>query len=179
MHFVAVDVDGKLLGFYDDTIHTPDQIPDDAYPLSDENWLTWIDNQQNCQIIGGVFVYTSPPPPSNLSLSQAALAQKIALGVGITSTTAPFVDATYALDTASTGQIFQIGLYASQFGVFPGGTPTQYYPDLNGIPHSFPVNVFISFFQAVASLVSDLNTQQGIMALGGTPAWPAQIATVI
>lgn len=179
MHYVAVNSEGYLAGFYDDTTHTPEQIPAGAYPLSDENWLTWIDNQANCRIVNGAFVYSPPPPPSPLALSQEMLGQKLAAGISIVSEAAPNVNATYALDTASTGQIFQIGLYASQFGVFPGGTPNQFYPDIQGRPHSFPVATFISFFQAVASLVSDLNTQQGIMAVGGPPAWPAQIANIV
>jgi hypothetical protein len=110
--------------------------------------------------------------------SAVALANAIAAGIAITSTATPSLNGTYALDSVSTAQIYQIGLYASQFGVFPSGNSTFVYPDGTGTPHVFAVTDFINFLHAVAALVTDLNTQAQIMLNGGTPTWPVQTATI-
>lgn len=124
---------------------------------SDPRYLAWL----------------SPP----LTVDQV-LAEKIAAGIAITSTGTPALNATYALDPTSTAQIYQIGVYANQFGVFPSGNATQAYPDKDGVPHTFTIAEFVAFLRAVAPLVSALETQAGIMAQGGTPTWPAQTATI-
>jgi hypothetical protein len=120
--------------------------------------------------------YTPPPPPGPTLAEQAAtlLATKIAAGLVLTSAGTPVLNATYALDPVSTAQIFQIGLYAAQFSMFPSGASTQAYPDASGTPRVFTVTQFVAFLHAVASLISGLTTQAGIMAQGGSPAWPSQ-----
>jgi hypothetical protein len=129
---------------------------------------------------GSAWTFAAPvvPPPTNEQLAATELAAKTAEGIAITSASLPAVNATYALDTVSTAQIFQIGLYASQFGVFPSGGTNQEYPDATGVPHSFTVPVFVAFLRAVAPLVSALETQAGILAQGGTPTWPTQTAAI-
>lgn len=115
-----------------------------------------------------------------ISLAQTAataLSQKIAAGIALTCIGNPTLNATYALDTVSTAQIFQLGLYASQFGAFPGGA-VQPYPDATGAPHVFTVAQFVAFLRAVAPLVSALSTQAQIVAHGGAPSWPSQNATI-
>lgn len=128
---------------------------------------------------GGGWSYAAPvppvpPPPS----ADDVLAEKIAAGIAITSTANADLNATYALDGVSTSQIYQIGLFASRFNVFPSGTTTQMYPDMTGAPHAFTVPEFIAFLLAVAPLVSALTEQAAVMAHGGEPAWPAQTATI-
>lgn len=127
---------------------------------------------------GTTFAAPVPVPPPEPTSDQI-LAEKIAAGIGVTSTGNPGLNAVYALDDVSTGQIFQIGLFANQFGVFPSGATTQPYPDLTGVPHVFTVAQFIAFLRAVAPLVSALTTQAAIMAHGGPPNWPVQTATIV
>jgi hypothetical protein len=129
----------------------------------------------------GAWTFTAPPAapgPTNEQLAAAELATKLAAGIVITSTSLPAVDGTYALDPVSTAQVFQIGLFASQFGVFPSGGATQMYPDINSVPHSFTVAVFVAFLRAVAPLVSAYENQAGIMAQGGTAIWPTNAAPI-
>jgi hypothetical protein len=129
----------------------------------------------------GTWSYAAPPaPPGPTPEQQAAtlLAEKLAAGLALTSTGAPALNGTYALDATSTAQIFQIGLYASQFATFPSGGASQPYPDTSGTPHVFSVAEFIAFLKAVAPLVSGLTTQAGVMAQGGTPNWPSQTAVI-
>lgn len=118
------------------------------------------------------------PGPSLTDQAATLLAQKITMGIVLTSTGTPALNATYALDATSTDQIFQMGLYADRFGKFPSGQATQAYPDISGTPHTFTVAQFVAFLQVVAPLVSALATQAGIMAHGGLPAWPAQNGSV-
>lgn len=106
------------------------------------------------------------------------LATNIAAGIVLTSTGTPALNSTYALDAVSQGQVFQIGLYANQFGVFPSGGSILEYPDATGTAHNFTVVAFVAFLKAVASLVAAITTQAGIMAHGGTPSWPSQSATI-
>ena len=173
-----------VIGFYDTSIVPYTNLPalDSMIVLSDAQWATLAGTVQTANqwmISGGVMIAAPVPPPDPVLASQAALAQRIALGIGITSDSTPAVNATYALDSVSVGQIFQIGLYASQFGVFPSGQATQEYPDSNSEFHTFPVPVFVGFLKAVASLTSALNMQQALMAQGGDPAWPPQIADIV
>lgn len=144
--------------------------------------LVWIDVTSQPDVApgwtydGSTFAAPVTPPLT----PQQTLAAKIALGITLTCTSDSSLNAVYALDPVSTGQIFQIGLYAAQFGTFPSGDSTQLYPDITGptSSHTFSVAQFVAFLHAVAPLASALNTQAGIMAQGGTPSWPAQAATI-
>lgn len=154
--------------------------PADLLTLTDDQWTAGpLSNPNGWAVSGGtVLIPVAPPQASPLALARAAMAQRLTLGIAITSDSTPAVNAIYALDQTSTDQIFQIGLYAKQFGSFPGGLDTQYYPDITGLPHPFPVPVFVSFLQAVAALIAALNQQMGVMAQGGSPAWPAPVADI-
>lgn len=123
---------------------------------------------------------TPDPAPAAAPSTVAAstLAPKLAAGIALTCTGNSSLNATYALDSASTAQIFQIGLYAAQFSVFPSGNSTQSYPDMSGNQHVFDVTQFVAFLRAVAPLVSNLETQAALASQGGTPTWPVQSATI-
>lgn len=156
--------------------YTPDgTLPPGAVVCTQEESLA---AGQWSTIVDGALVIGTPPGPTAEQQSQAELATRIAAGITITSTNLPAVNGTYALDSVSTAQIFQIGLYADRFGVFPSGGPTQMYPDIAGAPHSFTVAMFVAFLRAVAQLDSALQTQAGVMANGGTPAWPSQTVAI-
>ena len=179
MHYVTVDGSGSLTGFYDDTLAAA--VPFGAFSITEAEWLAWRDDQANYRIIGGVATYVPPPPPV-ISLDQQAtdrLNSLLALGITITSDSTPdAINAAYALDPASTAQIFQIGLFAAQFGVFPSGGNEIAYPDVNSDMHPFSVEQFVAFLRAVAPLVSKLTMQAGAMRAGGTPIWPDRTATI-
>ncbi len=112
--------------------------------------------------------------PTSEQQAATLLAAKIASGIALTSASTPALNATYALNSVSIVQIFQIGMYANQFGMFPSGGATQAYPDATRVPHSFTVVQFLAFLHAVAPLISALETQAGVMTAGGAPAWPNQ-----
>jgi hypothetical protein len=172
-----------VIQWYDTIAFSYSSLPDEAdlFPLTDEEWNNHLITDSFWAIDNGVLVPFDllVPPPSQQQLAAVALAEKILDGIGVASVSTPSINATYALDQISTAQIFQIGMYANQFAFFPSGGTTQMYPDILGIPHAFSVPLFIAFLQAVAPLVSDMNTQAGIMASGGTPVWPTQAATII
>lgn len=149
--------------------------------LTQEQWDGRFPNPSGWAVVGGnegtLVPFTSPLP---LPLqAQIALAAAVAEGISVTSESLPAINATYALDSVSTAQIFQIGTFANSFGVFPSGGTIQPYPDITGIPRMFTVPVFIAFLRATAGLVSNLQTQTGIMANGGTPTWPVQTASLV
>ena len=140
-------------------------IPFDPANTDYQAYLAWV--------AGG---NTATPLPG--LTSDQELASRIANGIAITSTSNSALNGTYALDATSQAQIFQIGLYANQFATFPSGGTTLEYPDSSGTPHNFTVVAFVAFLKAVASLVSALTTQAGIMAQGGSPSWPPQSAEI-
>ena len=161
--------------------------PDVSITECFEAGLTWVDVTARPDVApgwtydGSVFAAPIAPPVPPLTAAQlaaAALAAAMAAGIALTSTGNPALNATYALDSISQGQINNIGIYANAFGYFPDGGPTGAYPDANSVPHVFTLAQFVAFFHAVASLVFQLQIQAGIMAAGGTPVWPPQTATI-
>lgn len=117
------------------------------------------------------------PPVSLPDQAATELATRLGNGIVITSTGTPALNATYALDTDSQAQIFQLGIYANQFAAFPGGA-TQAYPDATGAPHTFSVAQFVAFLRVVAPLVSAMTNVTAVMSHGGTPVWPAQTGSI-
>jgi hypothetical protein len=161
-----------------DTVRAPGALPDfqDLLELTQDQWdgrliSAWA-------IVAGVLTVYVPPIPLPVQ-AQAALATMIAQGITITSVSTSAVNGVYALDGVSTSQIFQLGTFANSFGVFPSGSSTQPYPDINSAVHMFSVTVFIAFLRAVAALISNLQTQTGIMSQGGTPSWPSMSTSII
>lgn len=154
-------------------------LPDfrDLLTLTQEQWDGRMTNPCGWAVSAGVLVpYAAPVPLPQQA--QTALAGHLLAGIAITSASLGTVNGTYALDAISTAQIFQIGTFANSFGVFPSGDTTQPYPDITGDPRIFTVPVFIAFLRAVASLISSMQTQTGILSQGGTPTWPAQSANI-
>ncbi len=168
-----------VIGWYDtDALVYPNlPPPQNLFQLTSEQWDAHITTPSNWAIDSGALV-TYTAPPSLPTQAQTLLAQKIAAGIAITSTSVPAVNGTYALDQVSTNQIYQIGSFAKTFNIFPSGATTLEYPDISSNFHAFNVAVFIEFLLAVAALVAGLNTQASIMAQGGTPEWPSLSAAL-
>jgi hypothetical protein len=168
----------QVSGWYDTVLFDYPNLPplSNLLVVTSDQWTARLDNPSGWAVSAGLLVaYTPPVPPPT---PDQVLAEKLAAGIALTSTGTPALNATYALDDVSTGQIFQIGLYANQFAVFPSGGTTQPYPDIGGVPHSFGIAAFVAFLRAVAPLVSALQTQTAVLAHGGTPSWPTQTATI-
>jgi len=169
----------QVNGWYDtDSLKYP-SLPDfrDLLVLTQEQWDARGLDVTSWAVQGGTLIPYTPPMPLPQQ-AQILLGQKLAQGIQVTSDSLPLINATYALDPTSTAQIFQIGTFANSFQEFPSGSDTQLYPDITGQPHIFTVPVFIAFLRAVAALVSNMQLQAGVMANGGTPAWPQQIAAL-
>lgn len=124
---------------------------------------------------GGVWAFGAV---SNRQAAANNLETKLGAGIALTCTGNAALNATYALDPTSQTQISVIGFWANQFGSFPGGSATQAYPDVSGVPHVFTVAQFVNFLKAVGGLVAALNTQAQIAAAGGVPTWPGLSATI-
>lgn len=145
--------------------------------ITDTEWNGRLANLNGWAVSSNALVpYTAPIPIAQ----QAAimLAAKLTLGITIVSTGSPGVNGTYALDATSQSQIYQIGSFANSFAEFPSGNTSQQYPDISSAFHVFDVPTFVAFLRAVASLVSNLQTQASVMAQGGTPNWPSQNVTI-
>jgi len=160
--------------FYNNTL------PDfrDLLILTQEQWDAKLSDPSGWAVSSGVLAPYTPPIPLPQQ-AQTTLAEKLADGIAITSASLPGVNGTYALDPQSTAQIFQIGSFANSFGVFPSEDTLQLYPDIDSMLHEFSVPVFVAFLRGVASLVSDMQMQAGIMSQGGTPVWPTQARNII
>jgi hypothetical protein len=165
----TVPAPSPVLGFYD----TEAQPQVNLVTLTDAQWASRTNGYW--AVVRGQLVPYTPPPGAAW---QVALAAEIAGGITLTSAGTPALDAVYALDSTSTAQVFQLGTYAAQFGVFPDQTTTFQYPDATGAPHAFPVAAFIAFFHAVALFVTVVNQQAQIMRGGGTPSWPSSSVTI-
>lgn len=169
--------------YYDSTVPSPSPVlgwyDTEARPML--NLVPVTDDQWNNRSHGYFAVSAGrlapyDPPPTNQW--QVQLAQHLALGLILTSTGTPTLDATYAIDSISQQQVLQIGLYASQFDQFPDGNSTFDYPDVAGNQHTFSVADFIALLHAVAQLTAAINAQAQIMKNGGTPVWPVNTVTI-
>lgn len=167
-----------VTGWYDTTDNPVLPSFQNLLQLTEDQWDNRLPDINNWAVSGGALVPYMPPLPLPQQ-AQLVLASYVAQGITVTSSGLPALDGTYALDSVSTAQIFQIGTFANSFGIFPNGGPNQPYPDISSAVHVFNVPTFVSFLLAVASLMSDLQTQTGIMSAGGTPAWPPMTATIV
>lgn len=167
-----------VIGWYD-TSYPVDNLPDfrSLLALTEDQWNGRLPDPNNWAVSDGALVPYTPQVPLPLQ-AQAMLASYIARGITVTSASLPAINATYALDSVSTGQIFQIGTFAKSFGMFANGTNSQPYPDINSTIYVFTVPVFIAFLLAVASLISALQVAAGTMSQGGSPTWPTMSASI-
>ena len=179
--FNFIEDPAPVTGWYDTTKRSYPSLPDlrNLLELTDDEWAASRQNPSGWAVANGTHIVAYTPSVPVAEQAQMLLAAALDAGIAITSGSLPSVNATYALDSISTAQIFQIGTFANSFGLFPNGTSQQMYPDISGIPHTFTIPVFVSFLQAVAALVSNLQAQTAIMTNGGIPSWPSQSASIV
>jgi hypothetical protein len=109
---------------------------------------------------------TTPP-----ALTAASL---IAAGLAVTSTGTPSLNATYAIDPTTQGQIIATEAYIDEYGTFFGGATTLQYPDITGALHTFPsVTEFRAFAKTVADYVAAVELTANVLTAGGTATWPS------
>jgi hypothetical protein len=170
-----------VTGWYDtDLLDYGDSLPAaaDLFAVTDEQWdgrmagLLAID-------AGALVAYTPPPPVLSLEdQAAAALAARIAAGIAITCAAVPSLNATYALDAQTLNEIGSVARDAAAGLGLPGDAATFWYPDATGAPRTFDAAHVIALYKKMRNLMLALSTQAAVMAHGGTPAWPAQTATI-
>lgn len=179
----ALDPDpAPVLGWYDtDAVQYGDSLPASLLLLTAGQWAGRFPNPSAWAVRSGALIpYTPAPIPLTLDQqTDIAFGSKLAIGITLISPTMPEVGYTYALDPVSTAQIFQVGTYAATFSMFPAGGSTMQYPDIGGNMRTFDIPHFIAFLHATAALMSELQTQAGVMRNGGSPSWPIQTVTII
>lgn len=115
----------------------------------------------------------------NASGAPAALAQHIAQGITITSTSAPAVDGTYAMDDTARANITAIASAINAGMGFPQEVSTYQYPDASGVPHGFPSTAaFLSFAKAARDLYDAEAKAAQAQGAGQTPSWPSTTVTI-
>jgi hypothetical protein len=169
MKFAMIDGDGAVTGFYDGSF----PVPQGAVEISEEVWSDWLANQHERRWQDGALVTVAlPPAPA------AILAAKLAAGVAITSTGTPDINAIYALDHTTLDQIGSVARDAAAGLGLPGGLQNFTYPDMAGAPKALTSANVQAIYRAMRDLVFALETQEAVMAAGGTPQWPDQRATI-
>lgn len=159
-----------------------------AYSNNGLSWRAWNDAGN---LASGEVYFAAAPTTEQLAsafagytaavagqAAQATFDTAMASGLAITSTGTPALNATYALDSTSQAQVFQIGTYAQSFSEFTNGTTSMSYPDITGTPHTFTVTAFVALFQAIARYVTAAQTTLETIQAGGSASWPAATATI-
>jgi hypothetical protein len=163
----------KVVGFFDtDVIRYPNLPPmGQLVELTDADWaargggMGWV-------IIAGRL----SPVGSPMADAAAALAARLAMGLTVTSASAPALNATYALDSLTMDQIGSVARDAGAGLGLPGDAGTFVYPDITGLMHAFTEPQLIALYRAMRNLLLALNTQAAMMMRGAPPNWPDQTA---
>jgi hypothetical protein len=159
---------------------TTDIDPTDRFPAEMVWFACPAETRQRWTYDGTTF---SPPVAVAVPLEIQSLTElnaRIAVGIIITSDSDASLNATYALDDITMGQIGAVARdFSSQLGL-PGGIDTFTYRDITGDPpgHAFTGPQIAGLYQRQRDLLTVLNTQAAVMANGGPPAWPVQSGAI-
>lgn len=140
---------------------------------------TWVDPQGQFFAIGysysnGVFTPPAAPQPSPTTPATMAAAA-IAAGLSVTSTSTPTLNATYACDQATMNKIVGEVVQILNSGTFIGGGSTLTWPDISGVPRTFPST---TQFKAWASAIGAYIQAVTQYADGITSTLPANSVTI-
>jgi hypothetical protein len=131
-----------------------------------------IDGQGN---VSQIFATTSAVPSTALAMYSSALNA----GIAITSSGTPALNATYAIDPVTMQMLYDLSIYISVNGVYPGGAATLNWPDASGAVHVFGlITTFKAFAKALQDYVAKLVVAEAAQAAGGTPTWPAAASSI-
>lgn len=167
-----------IIGWYDATrLRYPNLPRTGLLSISYDEWTRhFVDPNAWAVQNGALVIYTAPPP---VPTADSILADKLSLGIAITSTDAPAISGTYALDSVT---LDQIGAVARDFMTglgLPFDAEFFDYPDATGAMHTFTGPEIASLYKAMRDMIAQLQGQAAVMRHGGTPAWPEQTATIM
>jgi hypothetical protein len=148
--------------------------------------LTWIDisNIDPAPDIGWSATqgdgdaWSFAPPAAPEATPEQHVADRIAQGITITSTSTAAASAVYALDATTMEQIGSVARDDAAGLGLPGGAPSFTYPDASGTPHALSGPQVQALYKAQRDLLWALNTQAAVAERGGTPTWPPSTATI-
>lgn len=170
--FAVVDGNGFMVALYGDEIAPP---PVGSIPMPIP--IPTLESGQTMHWDGSVWtVATLPTTPKQQAAAE--LATRTSIGITITSTGNPSLNALYALDPITMDQVGSVARDAASGLGLPGNQATFFYPDANGNQAAFSATELINSYKAMRDLLFALNIQAAIMGLGGTPVWPAQDAVI-
>ena len=116
---------------------------------------------------------------ANAVNAQAAYNVSIAAGLTVTSTSAPNLNGTYAIDPNAIANIIANRLSILADGVQSNGQATMSWADMAGTFHSFDIAHFSAFATAVKQYVAACKMASITQAAGGTPTWPTAFVTIL
>lgn len=125
-------------------------------------------------------VNNKPTPIANAgSLVQVMYTQVepyvLSLGVAVTSTGTPSLNATYALDSASFSKLNTITSLLSNGKPLPGGGTTFSYPDITGNLHTFTSTNILNLAAALQNWRYSWETGVSTLISGGSVTLPGAI----
>lgn len=171
-------LDPPIVAFYDTDAYAypeaAETIPGDWVPLSDQDWALRL-TASRWTITAGRLVAVDP---SQAQLAGQAVADALAQGIVVTSTSNPSLNAVYALDPTTLDQIGSVARdYGSGLGL-PGGASNFTYPDQNREPHAFTGPQIVGLYIGMRNLLLSINTQGAIMRAGGPGNFPSNAVTI-
>jgi hypothetical protein len=147
--YFKLDKDGHP-GFFHDTAHTPDQIPQGAVEITAEH-------HQELLLAHKIEVDPDGTPRAvTISLDTMPLPHKAmyALGQGlqITSQSCPAINGVYVCNDQAVTNVLNAAMHIKMYSVFPGDPLALQYPDKSGAPHHFADQaLFLAFSAAVSN----------------------------
>ncbi|AYZ68157.1 hypothetical protein EGY31_34945 [Burkholderia multivorans] len=104
-------------------------------------------------VVAGVNAVYAAHNPATIPI-ELRVAQALAVGLTITSTSTPAINGTYAVDSLSQSDIVAIEASLNAGKGFPGGSSSTFsYPDMSGALHGFSEANFTNFAAAVRDYV--------------------------
>lgn len=101
------------------------------------------------------------------------------LGLALTCTGTPALNATYAVDENAQLRIMaQFISFLMSANTFTNGTTSMQWPDINGTLHTFTVAQFKAFGGAINKYLDAVSLVSLQLANGTVVAWPSNAATI-
>ncbi len=134
-------------------------------PITDATYTAWLAS-------GNVATRISTAASLAGVLIQQWLPLYMQQGVTLVSAGTPALNATYAADPATLGNITALSTGLSA-GLVPGGGTTFSYPDITGAEHTFTSTNFLNFAKAMETLEYTIEQAIGALVSGVTATVPS------